>query len=212
MQTVLGGVVEGHDLGAGVDARDLVQGLPALGVGGRGDDQEADVEALVQAPGHGHGVHVAGVAAVGEEIDDRAALELLQDRLEFLEALAERRRPAEAGGRLVLGQLGRRGVEGGAVEGAHGHGREVALVAGVDFTEVGTAGTVSNKIQFSNTIPNQARLIYKRVISNKFDEQTTGKRGITIQKDSLTQTTTWKVHNLKMVDFNMDSLHNMEEF
>ena len=53
---------------------------------------------------------------------------------------------------------------------------EVALVAGVDFTEVGTAGTVSNKIQFMNTIPNQARLIYKRVISNKFDEQT-GKRG-----------------------------------
>ena len=54
---------------------------------------------------------------------------------------------------------------------------DIILVAGVDFTEVGTNATVSNKIQFTNSIANQARLIFKRVISNKFDETVTARRG-----------------------------------
>ena len=54
---------------------------------------------------------------------------------------------------------------------------EVALVAGVDFTEVGTAGTVSNKIQFTNTIPKEARLIFKRDIAGKYDETMSARKG-----------------------------------
>ena len=54
---------------------------------------------------------------------------------------------------------------------------EVALIANVDFIEVGTLGTVSNKIQFKNTIPKEARLIFKRDIAGKYDETMSARKG-----------------------------------
>jgi hypothetical protein len=40
------------------------------------------------------------------------------------------------------------------------------LVKDVDYTEVGTNTYVSTKVQFKNTIPKEARIIFKRVVSS----------------------------------------------
>ena len=54
---------------------------------------------------------------------------------------------------------------------------DVQLLRGADFIEVGTLATVSDKIQFKNTIPKEARLIFKRDIAGKYDETMSARKG-----------------------------------
>ena len=54
---------------------------------------------------------------------------------------------------------------------------DIQLLRGADFVEVGTLANTSNKIQFKNTIPKEARLIFKRDIAGKYDETMAARRG-----------------------------------
>jgi hypothetical protein len=54
---------------------------------------------------------------------------------------------------------------------------EIALIRTIDFIEVGTLATVSDKIQFKSTIPKEARLIFRRNIASNLDETIVSRRG-----------------------------------
>ena len=51
------------------------------------------------------------------------------------------------------------------------------LLRGADFVEVGTLANTSNIIQFKNTIPKEARLVFKRDIAGKYDETMSARKG-----------------------------------